>query len=1100
MPLPGGGPAGMPHPGGGPAGMPHPGGGPAGSYLHGGPQAVFQQQQTLANAPPHHNTFHCRAPMSGISQPNHSQLFPTPPRSSPYLSATDTVKDFDCFPHPMTRNINNSAFPLPAIGSTHGNAFKESDGGVSDLQRHPNNVQHFLHQDTLNMQREGISVYQNIFEVQREESHVRKDGSSPQMDPLTPSERASMQNDGQFTQQDTLRERCGDVFLQKDRPNMQSGVAFLPQNITSMLHDGHMEEHDRPNMQIESPFMHHNKQGDGMGNFVDNRPSDVFQQWLSTFLSHRGKKCIPKSEPARAPSVKEAKELIYGALQLVFQLNALCQRLESSSAAEESWSQDYPKAASARRELESKMKELEKPGYIDGLKRKLGRIRKKRLRQKQARQETDEDKEVAEQAAEKEAKIDSWRMQCIQEVEEKKRERELKAVADGVLSEVRKKQADTRKMLDVLRSLEKLRKLRKEAAGRKGVFPPPSADKTFEDHIQRLRTLVNKRTALYDVEERALRVIVEGELEEERQRHQEKRQKKEREKLLQQQREVDSILFGDSDPLPPLHPLHPFRQYYLQAEHSVVSLVQIRNEWDQFLAPSDHPDASSIPRGWVLPQLPTSDIWTTALQQAEQKDRSLLVPELPDRTVDTSCFLHLDTHGFADKWPFVQQITAKVPEFEDTTAMSFLDDIPFKLHDGITPVSPMGERPVSPSNLYLPDCSEILMCTVHDFTMERKVLEWVEGMYAKNDSSNYVRPSAPPYWMAQDGRGISPTRRSSPQQRGALPMRRCRSLSISDVHPIRLRGSWGILESMEKRENTEEDGYSEDDEYSSSEESEMEARQREARARFCRLSPQPQWISRPRTSPFVPSPPSRCCCPKVDSSSPPGNIKKRKSLTPLNSSRSELEAANKRIASLVHPHKGGTEGKGIPQSQHHRNNCYGPPLSPTPPPPITSCCCCSKRPYSAGSIPPIQCHKPTTMSLSPYSCLPPTRRSLQDTSGDILLALSQEEREVIEAVISLGYPLRRAMIALQKMGGQSLEQVLGYLGATDRLCKVGYEELLVEEAMEMFQNSEIKAAEYLRLLLQFHDMGFQQEDIKEVLLIYDNHRDRSLEELMMRAQ
>ena len=40
--------------------------------------------------------------------------------------------------------------------------------------------------------------------------------------------------------------------------------------------------------------------------------------------------------------------------------------------------------------------------------------------------------------------------------------------ADAVLSEVRKKQADVKRMLDILRSLEKLRKLRKEAASRKG--------------------------------------------------------------------------------------------------------------------------------------------------------------------------------------------------------------------------------------------------------------------------------------------------------------------------------------------------------------------------------------------------------------------------------------------------------------------------------------------------------------------------------------------------------------------------------------------------------------------------------------------------------
>lgn len=48
-------------------------------------------------------------------------------------------------------------------------------------------------------------------------------------------------------------------------------------------------------------------------------------------------------------------------------------------------------------------------------------------------------------------------------------ERELKLAADAVLSEVRRKQADSKRMLDILKALEKLRKLRKEAASKKGV-------------------------------------------------------------------------------------------------------------------------------------------------------------------------------------------------------------------------------------------------------------------------------------------------------------------------------------------------------------------------------------------------------------------------------------------------------------------------------------------------------------------------------------------------------------------------------------------------------------------------------------------------------
>lgn len=57
--------------------------------------------------------------------------------------------------------------------------------------------------------------------------------------------------------------------------------------------------------------------------------------------------------------------------------------------------------------------------------------------------------------------------------------------------------------------------------------------------------MLTTRTELYEAEERALRVMLEGEQEEERKREMEKKQKKEREKLLQQKLEMDSKLFGD---------------------------------------------------------------------------------------------------------------------------------------------------------------------------------------------------------------------------------------------------------------------------------------------------------------------------------------------------------------------------------------------------------------------------------------------------------------------------------------------------------------------------------------------------------------------------
>ncbi|XP_021573383.1 ubiquitin-associated protein 1-like [Carlito syrichta] len=144
-------------------------------------------------------------------------------------------------------------------------------------------------------------------------------------------------------------------------------------------------------------------------------------------------------------------------------------------------------------------------------------------------------------------------------------------------------------------------------------------------------------------------------------------------------------------------------------------------------------------------------------------------------------------------------------------------------------------------------------------------------------------------------------------------------------------------------------------------------------------------------------------------------------------------------------------------------------------------------------------------SLSPYTCLPPLQGSLQplnlhkshsDAAVDLLSALSQEEQDLIGPVVALGYPLRRAIIALQKTGRQSLSQFLGYLSACDRLLHQGYEEGLVEEAMEMFQFSESQAGEFLRLWEQFSDMGFQQDRIKEVLLVHGNCREQALEELV----
>ncbi|XP_028812331.1 programmed cell death protein 7 [Denticeps clupeoides] len=334
------------------------------------------------------------------------------------------------------------------------------------------------------------------------------------------------------------------------------------------------------------------------------------QRWLQRFLSDRRKEPSPPEQGAARPSLGRVREDLYGAARLLAQLTLLCQRLGQDVDDDGAWARSFPEAQGLRGELQEKLLALGDPDTLSGVRRKLLLAAKKRTRGRRRRAERAEEvQQERERWAEREAAIDRWRMKRIQEVEEKTREEEMKRAADSVLAEVRKKQADARRMVDILKSLEKLRKLRKEAAARKGVFPEKESDEVFEGHLQRLRSLIHRRMGVYGAEEKALRVMLEGEQEEERKQERERRQRKEREK----RREAEAVLFGAE--LPPGHPLQPFQDFFLQAENSLPTLIQIRREWDQFLVPVDHPDGSPVPEGWVLPGPPADDAWASALER-----------------------------------------------------------------------------------------------------------------------------------------------------------------------------------------------------------------------------------------------------------------------------------------------------------------------------------------------------------------------------------------------------------------------------------------------------------------------------------------------------
>ncbi|XP_065544451.1 ubiquitin-associated protein 1-like [Lathamus discolor] len=440
--------------------------------------------------------------------------------------------------------------------------------------------------------------------------------------------------------------------------------------------------------------------------------------------------------------------------------------------------------------------------------------------------------------------------------------------------------------------------------------------------------------------------------------------------------------------------------------------------------------------------------------------------------------------------------------------MSYLDEVPFRKAWSLDGDSGGEITLITAPAIEIPDCTDILMSTMYDFSLERKVLYWVEVASQQQTSRHRVTseviPTAPPCWLLL----VDPADRYGGRARDG-PVRRSISLSAADDSHGPAKGRGALSDTESETWYSEEDGYSEDDEYSSTSWEESDKDEKNSRRRNAGKSGAPRpgfYQTRPKTSPGLlePSPES-----SVHSTASPVLSKQTRSMVIFNNMKNELEAARRKLAALVHPlNRAAVESRvpvpqPLPQRPHTSRGVRFRPASavsqpgtlvPSPP---------------AAPIPPIKRHKPTVPSLSPYACLPPASaparplgscRSQPDPAADLLSALSQEERDLIEPVIALGYPTHKAILTLQKTGRQSLSQFLSYLSACDRLLKQGYEEGQVEEAMEMFQYSEKKAAEFLHLLSQFNDMGFQQNEIKEVLLLCGNQREKALEELVMKAQ
>lgn len=258
---------------------------------------------------------------------------------------------------------------------------------------------------------------------------------------------------------------------------------------------------------------------------------------------------------------------------------------------------------------------LSKEQFLEKATKQIQRAEKRkkyRERRKMRRYLEFKDKEKAREEISE--TIDEWQNAIFEKLRREKQENQLKKAADETMSEVRRKLVDVDKILRLLTALEQLRRLRKDAAARKGLRPPEEADETFAKITKEVRTFTKKQRKVYVGEQKTLQVMLETEQEESREREKARKQEKQRVENQKERDEACLQLFGR-----PGHRINEVSfnsQYYNQAQYNVDNFIKIRMEWDRYLVPESSAFSSSIPAMYVEPPSPSSDVWKSALDKS----------------------------------------------------------------------------------------------------------------------------------------------------------------------------------------------------------------------------------------------------------------------------------------------------------------------------------------------------------------------------------------------------------------------------------------------------------------------------------------------------
>ncbi|XP_067666791.1 ubiquitin-associated protein 1-like isoform X1 [Haliotis asinina] len=171
-------------------------------------------------------------------------------------------------------------------------------------------------------------------------------------------------------------------------------------------------------------------------------------------------------------------------------------------------------------------------------------------------------------------------------------------------------------------------------------------------------------------------------------------------------------------------------------------------------------------------------------------------------------------------------------------------------------------------------------------------------------------------------------------------------------------------------------------------------------------------------------------------------------------------------------------------SSKHSNNSSVYPLSNSPP----------SRPSSGQTWNPYKPLPPTpdVMSSSVQSSSSSSSDLTSPSEFDPYTSLSSEAQKFASNLISMGFSRPQVARAVHSRGTDE-KQVVEYLCHVNNLVEKGFNPIRAEVALNLFDNNFPKAVKYLEMFVQFQELGFGEDKIREALVKENMDRDKALD-------